>query len=31
MEVTGVEIQQVIIPQELESAMSMQAQAERMD
>jgi regulator of protease activity HflC (stomatin/prohibitin superfamily) len=29
MEVTGVEIRQVIIPQELESAMSMQAQAER--
>src|SRR5919205_3295550 len=28
-EVTGVEIRQVIIPQELESAMSMQAQAER--
>jgi regulator of protease activity HflC (stomatin/prohibitin superfamily) len=27
--VTGVEIRQVIIPQELESAMSMQAQAER--
>ena len=29
IEVTGVEIRQVIIPQELESAMSMQAQAER--
>lgn len=29
VEVTGVEIRQVIIPQELESAMSMQAQAER--
>lgn len=29
MEVTGVEIRQVIIPKELESAMSMQAQAER--
>jgi regulator of protease activity HflC (stomatin/prohibitin superfamily) len=29
MELTGVEIRQVIIPQELESAMSMQAQAER--
>ena len=29
MEVTGVEIRQVIIPQELESAMSMKAQAER--
>jgi regulator of protease activity HflC (stomatin/prohibitin superfamily) len=29
MEVTGVEIRQVIIPQELESAMSMQVQAER--
>ena len=28
IEVTGVEIRQVIIPQELESAMSMQAQAE---
>jgi hypothetical protein len=29
IEVTGVEIRQVIIPQELENAMSMQAQAER--
>jgi regulator of protease activity HflC (stomatin/prohibitin superfamily) len=29
IEVTGVEIRQVIIPQELEAAMSMQAQAER--
>jgi regulator of protease activity HflC (stomatin/prohibitin superfamily) len=29
VEVTGVEIRQVIIPQELEAAMSMQAQAER--
>jgi regulator of protease activity HflC (stomatin/prohibitin superfamily) len=29
VQVTGVEIRQVIIPQELESAMSMQAQAER--
>ena len=29
MEVTGVEIRQVIIPQELESAISMKAQAER--
>ena len=29
IQVTGVEIRQVIIPQELESAMSMQAQAER--
>jgi regulator of protease activity HflC (stomatin/prohibitin superfamily) len=29
IEITGVEIRQVIIPQELESAMSMQAQAER--
>lgn len=28
IEVTGVEIRQVIIPQELEAAMSMQAQAE---
>ena len=29
IEVTGVEVRQVIIPQELEAAMSMQAQAER--
>lgn len=29
IEVTGIEIRQVIIPQELEAAMSMQAQAER--
>jgi regulator of protease activity HflC (stomatin/prohibitin superfamily) len=29
IEVTGVEVRQVIIPQELENAMSMQAQAER--
>jgi regulator of protease activity HflC (stomatin/prohibitin superfamily) len=29
IEVTGVEIRQVIIPQELENAMSMQAQAEK--
>jgi regulator of protease activity HflC (stomatin/prohibitin superfamily) len=29
IEVTGVEVRQVIIPQELEKAMSMQAQAER--
>ena len=29
VEVTGVEIRQVIIPQELEAAMSMEAQAER--